>query len=513
MASLTSLPNEITDMVLDDLPSHSILSLSKTCRRLCKATLPHIYRNINMQWTGLAPDRTTSKRPKIERLLYTLTRNPELARMVKTIEFRARDCVFWRDDGAVQLSVQFSDIYISAEEKRLYKRIIDTFSLPQAEHWKKELSGDSNLYIVMMLVISQCTHLESLSTSIVFLLQGDWLKDLVRHALHSTQEAHQLKKLAHVEVTSDAHGEDWRTEPLCLKETLLHLLYLPNISTLDLTAITDDSDFYHRSRHTSNKDFWPLGTVPTAQNFTALHLRRSEISLDTLQGLLAQTPKLRELRYDCFKPFSSGKLDLGTLRAGLEHVRSTLTHLTVRCEMYIGEDDDDTEIESVSLGRLGYLQDFKELTTLAVSCAVLFGESDVTPSHEWQLASVLPFRLQKLTIYDDLWGFDSFGLPEGVPRLKTFEEFFKGGTSGSTTATRRTPGTQQTMLKHFRLVTPELATFVFDIRNRIWAHAGYWKYSDASSRLEHMCESEGVSCTILHDGKIKKRRPAPNSDR
>jgi hypothetical protein len=516
MASITTLPNEITDVILNDLPSDSTLSLSKTCKRLYKATLPRIYRDISMQWTGLAPDRTTPRRPKIERLLYALISKPELARMVRTIQFRARDCVFWRDDGAVQLSVQFSDVYISAEEKRLYKRIIDAFSLPlpQTEHWKRELSGESNLYVIMMLVISQCTHLESMSTSIVFLLQGDWLKDLVRHALRSTQEAQQLRKLAHVEVTSDAHGEDWRTEPLCLKETLLHLLYLPNMSTLDLTAITDASDLYHHSRQISNTNFWPLDNIPTARNFTALHLRRSEISLNTLEGLLAQTPKLRELRYDCFKPFSSGKLDLTTLRAGLEHVRSTLTHLTVRCEMYIDEDGDGIEeIESVTSGRLGSLQDFTELTTLSVSCAVLFGESDVTPGHEWQLASVLPLRLQKLTIYDDLWGFDSFGLPEGVPRLTMFEEFFKGGTLGSTTAFSQTPRVQQTKLKHFRSATPALTTFVFDIRNRIWALAGYWKYSDASSHLVHMCESEGVSCTILHDGKIKKRRLALYSDR
>ena len=516
MASITALPNEITDMILNDLPSHSILNLSKTCRRLCKAALPHIYRDISMQWTGLAPDRTSSRRPKIERLLYTLTSKPELARMVRTIEFRARDCVFWRDDGAVQLSVQFSDVYLGAEEKRLYRRIVDAFSLPlaQTEHWKRELAQDSNLYVIMMLVISQCAHLELLSTSIVFLLQGDWLKDLVRHALRSKREAQQLRKLAHVEVTSDAHGEDWRTEPLCLKETLLHLLYLPSMSTLDLTAITDGPDLYRHSRQMFNTNFWPLDHIPTARNFTTLHLRRSEISLNTLEGLLAQTPTLRELRYDGFKPFSSGKLDLTTLRAGLEHVRSTLTHLTVRCELYIGEDDDGAEeIESVSVGRLGSLRDFTELTTLSVPCAVLFGESNVTPGHEWQLASVLPTRLRKLTIYDDLWGFDSFGLPEGVPRLKTFEEFFKGGALGPTASYSQAPGVHQTRLKHFRSATPDLSSFVFDIRNRIWALAGYWRYSDASSHLVQMCESEGVSCTVLHDGKIKKRRPALYSDR
>jgi hypothetical protein len=148
--------------------------------------------------------------------------------------------------------------------------------------------------------------------------------------------------------------------------------------------------------------------------------------------------------------------------------------------MYSDEDEDDIEqIGSVSIGRLGSLQDFKELTTLSASCAVLFGESDVTPIQDWQLASVLPFHLQKLTIYDDMWGFYSFGITDGVPLLETFEEFFNGDSMGLL----------------------ELTDFVHDIRNRAWACNGYWEDFNTRSRLRQMCKSEGIRCKILQNDK------------
>jgi hypothetical protein len=490
MASITSLPNELTDMIFAYLPFWSILGLSKTCKRLYKATLPLLYRDINMQWKG----QSTSKRPKIEKLLRTLIEKPEVARMVKNIQLCARNCVFWTDDGALKLSRKITSVFMSREERRLYEHTIETLPLSQAEYWKEVIARDDNLYAIMPLVISQCTHLESLSTSILFLLDVDWLKDLIRYAVNSSQESRQLSKLARVTVTSDAYGDDWTTEPLSLKETLLYLFYLPNMSTLDLTAIADDPEPLHHLHQIPVAKFWPLN-IPTAHNLNTLHLRRSQVSPNILGYLLKQTPNLRILRYDCFKPASSGRLDLTALRAGLQNVRSTLTDLIVRFDMYTDNDSwAIEEVPSACIGRLGSLHDLTALATLSVSYVLLFGELGVTPVHEQQLAYVLPQQLQKLTLYDDLWGYEAFGTTEGVPLMETFEDYFRGDPIG--VAHQPNQDAQRTRLADSCLGTLELTEFVLDIRSRRWAYDSYWKDLDTKLKLERVCNDTGITCTI-----------------
>jgi hypothetical protein len=117
----------------------------------------------------------------------------------------------------------------------------------------------------------------------------------------------------------------------------------------------------------------------------------------TIGRLLIHTPLLQVFEYDCFLCPDHVPLDLGCLREALLHIRSTLTSLTVRYELYNSEylDVIAQDTDGVIEGSLGPLHDFPILANLVVSLPVLFGtNADRHPS----LSAYFPPALEHLTI-------------------------------------------------------------------------------------------------------------------
>ncbi|RBQ73859.1 hypothetical protein FVER14953_10147 [Fusarium verticillioides] len=118
--------------------------------------------------------------------------------------------------------------------------------------------------------------------------------------------------------------------------------------------------------------------------------------------MLVQTPKLKNMFYACYLPAFECDFDVDELRRGLEHVRHSLTKLTLNLTiMQRGLIDFSDREWLLTRGRIDNLREFLSLTNLEIPLAFLHGHK---PSDNWQpLADLLPPNLTSLALRDDLW--------------------------------------------------------------------------------------------------------------
>lgn len=195
---------------------------------------------------------------------------------------------------------------------------------------------------------------------------------------------------------------------------------------------------------------------------------------EVVEHFLQHTRQLCHLQYHCMLPSSQTALSLDALRSGLDHVSKTLTHLTFHYEIEVDMAVDVTTIRDLLYGSLGSLRSMEALTHLDISLLVLFGQID--PDDAPPLAELLPPRLRRLTINDELWGYDAFRDWEGESVFAALDSLFGRGAA-------------------CKAATPDLQEFVLDFRDSGWYGEGY--QPERLDQIQSMCEAQGIDCLIL----------------
>jgi hypothetical protein len=444
MASLTSLPTELKLAILAHLPFHSVVNLIRTCKGLHTVAQPALFRTLVLLRTGSTSqnnDFALSKPASIKRLLQVLQDRPDLAKQVESI--------------AVHGSCSATSSNVDQEERGYLDALIT-------------------------LLLGECTRLKTLAVPAGFIVEDShfWL------ASKGTRE----------------HADSMATPGI--QETPPRQLNLPNLETLAITALEGGPKGASIDPETGDRIPASLPKeLPFTKNLGTLRLLRAPAPTDAFKFQLQRTQRLHTLEYDCFSASTDRRLDLTLFRAALESVRSTLTHLVIKYDMYEDEAVDVKDLTTVYRGSMGSLDGFTALTTLETSIPLLFGNADFSMSHIPDIGEILPSSLRRLIITDDLWDYTAYFGTEGVPTMAVFKKFF----TGERLMENYTPesklddiGWVKTEDASWKKTTPQLNEFVFDIRERGWVSYQYWVKPGPKQELERMCENQGIKCSILY---------------
>ncbi|KAG6364026.1 hypothetical protein INS49_009129 [Diaporthe citri] len=473
MASLMQVPVELLGLICSDLGTGDILSLCRSCKSLYSAAHPLLFRHITIAWDRSArPDEP----PNFTSLLLFILKYPSYARYIKTVNIprvKYGAC----HDYAWRLSRKGTPPPLSnPEETALVRDVIEELYLPELdyEEWYISVAEEPNLGATITLILALCTHLESLTVDVHFLPPSNfWFPDMIKSAVSLPKGATRLsrfQKLTRLTVSSlNIPDHDLPTE------TFLLCFYLPSVTTLCFADALNDPERepWDPTSASHRGPVWPLARPPLAASLTTLHLNDTRARPGAVEFLLRHTPNLQSLVYVCSLPSSSSPLDLVALRQGLEHVRDTLTHLSIRFDIFADEGLDPRNLAAVLRGSLGPLGSMTALEDINVPLALLLGQ--VTPQTAAPLADVLPSRLKRLTINDDLWNYDAFNTwePEHVGSLLT--AFFAGPC---------------------KTATPRLEDFVLDMWENSWVSYECWDDEDKKEALQELTESQGIRCEI-----------------
>jgi hypothetical protein len=188
-------------------------------------------------------------------------------------------------------------------------------------------------------------------------------------------------------------------------------------------------------------------------------------------------------------------------------LRETLAHLVLRFDMFREGKHGLDFLEDMVEGDLALRRSFTALASMETSLGLLFGEDVHTLRDDddltHMLADVLPRNLRKVTITDDLWVMGRFVTSEERMTMSTFLQYFSWDTIGPFDAvplsTEEVDRTKNEDLP-WRQATPELKEFVFDIRKRgKKVAARYWGNQRRRDYLQHVCERQGIACSILYE--------------
>ncbi|CAO2653977.1 Nn.00g107100.m01.CDS01 [Neocucurbitaria sp. VM-36] len=506
MATLQALPDELLDSILTGLDFRDANKLSMTCKHLRAVALPVAYHSITLEWSNATRQQgKIPKAPQCHKLLRTLIERPEYVKLVKSLDFRATECLSYQDD-----SIPSSQTNISDEEKKLFEDCFHSLRLPAAKHLEGFLTDGNDRSVYKMLIVAMCTHLESLSIATEFLLQSNWFTMLIWQALSSaasTTEVAWYSQLSSLRITRHTVGDLRRDEIVFLGQKFPLLFCLPRVEKLELTFFIND---YLSWDPEDLIDLWPLKEHPKAEKLTTLRLSRSSITASTLGLLLQQTPNLHTFEYDRFQ-LSYVHFNLLGIRQALQQVRSTLTHLTIGSEFW-HEYDPPADNNYDTRGSLGPLNEFSALVSLSIPLAVLFGSEDIDEGRIPKLSFFLPPHLQSLTITDGMWTYHKFRqYYEDVGAMEILKTYLTGEKAADTCR----PGTHENRTKdwdegitysniawvadgepEWKVATPELREFVYDLRkNRTM---GYWQAEQPREELKRGCQSQGIECHVLY---------------
>jgi hypothetical protein len=350
MASLVSLPNELKDLVFAHLSSCDLLKVAATCKVIHVVALPAVYTTLALRWSKAEPNTSIAPEgPDLSSLLLTMINKPKLAGMVKDPSFTAINCMSGAGDGRAQVVLPTRDMPLETE---LCKRALEVLRKPWSDHLDLLLSEKKGFHIAMGLVIELCTKLESLSIAFDFIPEIESYVEMARFMIRDGSA--WLKNLKTWRTTCETELSS--PEPFLKQGRFLLPFYLETIETIKLTALDNFMVRYHFD--TSEEEvryFWPL-KVPTASNLTTLRLLRTAAEPEAVGMLLRQSPHLRVLEFHALIHPARTPLDLSGLKSALEHVRATLTHLTVCHKIFADEEyGDPDEQEDITAGTWGSL--------------------------------------------------------------------------------------------------------------------------------------------------------------
>ncbi|KAF6800147.1 F-box domain protein [Colletotrichum sojae] len=391
MVSLLTLPTEIQDAILSEIPSQQLCSLSRTCHLLYKALLPLVYHDIIIRIT-----RHKGVPTGITCLLRTILERPAYANYITRLSFD-ENCEI---QGPCCTPLLLRGLKDDAN-RALVQRAVEELRLPNPHEWISAIFECDNVSAVSSLLLARCAHLQSFSlnpSATYTYYTSPWFEWVLEYTLSAPRDREELSSfnsLSHLTI----HGGK-----LSVKAFLL-LFYLPRVATLDL-ACTGYYDRYTKGDGsliwpTYIVPQWPLANPPNATNLTSLRLRETKTTVRTIEFVLRQTPNLKSLFYHRISSY----LELSELRKALDHVRVSLSYLEVRYGMI--DEPDPENLATLFAGRLGSLASFAALEELNISFAVLYGH-DRPPPWGSSLAELLPSGLRRLTMNCDLEGYHTF---------------------------------------------------------------------------------------------------------
>jgi hypothetical protein len=523
MASLQTLPTELLEYILEDLSSLDTVNLAKTCKALHAVTLPTAYHTIALEWRrsvthGVDGDYA----PKIQSLLHALVKNPAYAKLVKRLELRATGCLEYSFEDVCGLEFPDSGLVVSQREETndLYVAWAEQLG------WGNVWTDDKKLHMVMALLIGTCVQLEEVTLSVDFLMRNEWFPVMLRYGVgEGADGSRPFGKLKKVRVTTEFQDEAelWGPDFVRVQSVLLRLFFLPGVESLEIAALADLRDENGKVEwldEDADEEFWPAWPVerrPMAQSLTTLKLVRSSVDPLTIKCFLQQTPHVRAFEFDCFMYPGHVPLDLDGLREALLYIRSTLTSLTVRYELYHNDGMNVIAQDTFSAvtGSLGPLHDFPVLSTLVVSLPVLFGTDDIDMGRQPNLSAYLPSALEYLTITDDLYRYGAFqDYFEDENAMAFFRAYLSGEKIGPEWRSSRQSylwgednwyqgkcygdiDWVQDREPEWKLKTPGLRSFTYDLEKRGEQTYGYWDRVKARKQLIRVCEGQGIIGQVL----------------
>ncbi|KAG5775338.1 hypothetical protein H9Q73_010981 [Fusarium xylarioides] len=252
--------------------------------------------------------------------------------------------------------------------------------------------------LILSLIIAACTEVQSLTIDLgYFLYSHKWLLALFKSSLSPQSKSNKLQNITHFEIANPRGWLGYQQLPRGIHPLSF---YLPNARTLSLESFAS-----HRKGENSaladTTPFWPLSPAPQAMFLTTLHLDHCSSNTHNITAMLAQTPNLKNLYYACYLPSFECEFDVDELRRGLEHVRHSLTKLTLNLTiMQRGLIDFSDHEWPLTHGCIEDLRGFLSLTDLEIPLTFLHGHA---ASENWQpLADLLPPNLISLTIKDEI---------------------------------------------------------------------------------------------------------------
>ncbi|EWZ36026.1 hypothetical protein FOZG_11799 [Fusarium oxysporum Fo47] len=252
--------------------------------------------------------------------------------------------------------------------------------------------------LILSLIIAACTEIQSLTIDLgYFLYSHKWLLELFKNSLSPQTKSHSLQNVTHFEVASPRGWLGYQQLPRGIHPLSF---YLPTVRTLSLESFAS-----HRKGENSaladTNPFWPLSSAPQAPFLTTLHLDHCSSNAHNIAAMLTQTPNLKTLFYACYLPAFECDFDVDELRRGLEHVRNSLSKLTLNLIiMQRGLIDFSDHEWPLTHGRIDDLREFLSLADLEIPLTFLHGHT--APEHWQPLADLLPPNFISLTVKDEL---------------------------------------------------------------------------------------------------------------
>lgn len=476
MASFQDLQWDILGAVSERLSIKHLAAFSRTSKFVRSAAEPVLYREISFQW-----NKTENKHAPVHLLLRCVASRPELALLIKRLEFRGEKPFDWwknRPSGFYRLPQTPSrSVWISVSdpdpdsdhdpdhdldhkpdftstEMAVTKQLIRSLQLPVASaerNWLRGLRrGQVDVFIALLL--SQTFNLHHLRLDFDFQRETSFLQSLINHPALGSQKPH-FAALTHVKLSPDVLDAEFMfSGPFDLGRNM-PLFSLPSIKSIGMP-------FPPRNMAWQNDS-------PSQSSITSLTLYQTQLFKGTLGPLLRTTPSLRSLRFHVL--YATGSLiykQFGKLSQPLAWVKESLEHLVVSVEftslhlLYIQHSPAHV------LERLAWLKDFKQLRSLEIPMITLGGWT-AKPSEK--LDDFLPPMLNHLSLTDhfisgeiDDWSDTTFW-----HLMKGFVEEKKSGALE---------------LKSISLTFD----FLFIDCNR-----------ESLDELKNMCECAGMKCDIL----------------
>lgn len=274
---------------------------------------------------------------------------------------------------------------------------IDELSFSETERLSLAFA-DRDFDLILSLIIAASTEVQTLTIDLGFFLYSQkWLLELFKNSLSPQNKSNNLQNVTHFEVANPRGWLGYQQLPRGIHPLSF---YLPNARTLSLESFAS-----HRKgeniKLADTNPFWPLSSAPQATFLTTLHLDHCSSNTHNISAMLAQTPNLKALFYACYLPAFECDFDVDELRRGLEHVRNTLTKLTLNLiVMERGLIDSSGQEWPLTCGHIDDLREFLSLTDLEIPLTFLHGHA---APEDWQpLADLLPLNLISLTIRDEL---------------------------------------------------------------------------------------------------------------
>lgn len=362
MPSLSDLPTELLDAILQFTTEEDCLSLATVNRRLSYAARVRLYQDITLEWK-------TKKIPPVCKLLQTLLDNQELRYLVKSLDLSGQG----PSDEHPHYKKPTPLIPMTLDIDKASALIRDT-RFPHAEAWETALR-EGNLDAVLALLVILLPELVRLSAIHNFARDSRILSQTVLHAAQSTTHEGRtdgdfrpdVSKLYDVTICQRRVGEAIHRTPRPFKNTpdILGWFYLPSVQRLRLSI---DNPFEFT---------WPSPLPPRPQHLRILFL--DQIREYRALPILAACRGLKELNWNLRHEAGPDRdvlpdppiVDLGKVTAALVPLQDSLEVLTLGGELVPGL----SEIDNPTVTFPGFL-DLAILTkvrTLSIPWVFYYG--------------------------------------------------------------------------------------------------------------------------------------------